>query len=234
VWGSISIRLIRDPGGRPLHFIAQVQDITERRRNEHLLAHLADHDPLTGLFNRRGFERELASHLARVARYGATGALLMLDLDNFKGFNDTHGHNAGDKLIVKIARALKSRLRESDAVARMGGDEFAVLLPGGDDPATQNVAAALLRTVRGLTVASATGRSNCVTASIGIARFDDSARPIAEETMVQADRAMYIAKKAGGNRWSRSLTGEHGGSKPGSHAKAKPGAATKPSSKGQC
>ena len=90
---------------------------------------MADHDPLTGLLNRRSLERELASHVARVKRIGATGAVLMIDLDNFKYYNDTQGHSAGDDLIVRIGQALQTRLRETDVLVRLGGDEFAVLLP---------------------------------------------------------------------------------------------------------
>jgi predicted signal transduction protein with EAL and GGDEF domain len=113
----------------------------------------------------------------------------------------------------------------------LGGDEFAVLIPSGDELATQHVAATLLQTVRDLTVPSPIGRSKWVTGSVGVARFDDNAHPVAEEIMIKADLAMYAAKKAGGNRWLSSLTGEHGGPKTRSRAKAKPRKSTKPASK---
>ncbi len=210
VWTAINLTLIRDAKDRPVHFIAQVQDITERRSYERRLQYMADHDPLTGLLNRRSFERELDSHVACVQRYGATGAVLILDLDNFKYFNDTQGHSAGDQLIVRIAQGLQSRLRDSDVIARLGGDEFAVLLPREDVLESQNVAEALLKLVGDQTMPALIGEHKRVTASIGIARFDDGGRVTAEEIMVNADLAMYDAKEAGRGRWAPYRTEEHG------------------------
>lgn len=208
VWVAINLTLIRDLEGWPLHFIAQVQDITERRLYERQLEHMADHDPLTGLLNRRSFQRELDSHVARAARYGETGAVFMLDLDHFKYFNDSQGHSAGDQLIVRIAQGLQSRLRDSDVLARLGGDEFAVLLPSADEHATHFIAEALLRVVRE-EVMPVLDRYNSVTASIGIARFDDGEDLTPEEILVNADLAMYDAKEAGRNRWARYCTEQH-------------------------
>jgi diguanylate cyclase (GGDEF)-like protein/PAS domain S-box-containing protein len=209
VWAAINLTLIRDSARRPLHFVAQVQDTTERRKHERQLQHMADHDPLTGLLNRRCFERELNGHAARVQRYGASGAVLMLDLDNFKYFNDTQGHGAGDALIVRIAHGLQSRLRDSDVCARLGGDEFAVLLPHEGEQETQIVAEALLQLVRDEAMPALIGESRRVTASIGIARFDEGERLTAEEMMVNADLAMYDAKEAGRDGWSRYRTEQH-------------------------
>jgi diguanylate cyclase (GGDEF)-like protein/PAS domain S-box-containing protein len=209
VWTSTSITLIRDPAGRPVHFIAQVRDITERRSYEHQLQHMADHDPLTGLLNRRSFERELAGHLARVERYGATGCVLMIDLDNFKYFNDTQGHSAGDALIVRVAQGLLERLRDSDVLARLGGDEFAVLLPRENEAEAQIVGEALLAVVREQTMPAARGETKPLTASIGIARFDDGERLTADEMMVNADLAMYDAKEDGRDTIARYRTHEH-------------------------
>jgi len=209
IWADVNLTLIRDADGPPSHFISHVQDVSESRDYKSQLAHVADHDPLTGLLNRRSLERELGSHAGRVRRYGATGALLMLDLDHFKYFNDTQGHRAGDELIVRIGQALRSRLRDSDVVARVGGDEFVLLLPSGDEEETQKVAAALLETVRdeALPVLQGSlrgliGAGRRVTVSIGIARFEDGERMTAEEMMVNADVAMYAAKAAGGDRWA--------------------------------
>ena len=105
------------------------RDISERKRFEAQLVHVANHDPLTGLFNRRRFDEELDRQLAEAQRYGVRGALLFLDLDQFKDVNDSRGHRAGDDLLTSLALLLRQRLRDTDVVARLGGDEFAVLLP---------------------------------------------------------------------------------------------------------
>jgi diguanylate cyclase (GGDEF)-like protein/PAS domain S-box-containing protein len=166
VWTALNVTLIRDADGRPHHFITQAQDITERRLYENQLKHMADHDPLTGLLNRRSFQRELDSHVARVKRFGAVGAVMMVDLDNFKYYNDTDGHNAGDDLIVRIAQTLRTRLRETDMIARLGGDEFAVLLPHEDRDSAQTVATGLLELIRDQALAPTMGEQRRVTASM--------------------------------------------------------------------
>lgn len=190
----------------------------KRRRNyERQLQHMADHDPLTGLLNRHGLERCLHSHVTRVQRYGATGGVLMLDLDNFKYFNDTQGHTAGDQLIVRVAQALRTRLRDSDVIARLGGDEFAVLVSGGDEQETRTVAQALVQIVRDEALPAPdqpaapalVGSGKRVTVSVGIARFGDRQRLTGEEIMANADVAMYEAKDAGGDRSARYSTAQH-------------------------
>jgi diguanylate cyclase (GGDEF)-like protein/PAS domain S-box-containing protein len=197
VWVMINSTLVRDADGVPLHFLSQMQDITERRRHEAELRHMADHDPLTGLLNRRSFERELERHVAYVQRYGPKGAAIVLDLDHFKTVNDTLGHSAGDELIVRVAHALRSRLRESDVLARLGGDEFAILLPEASHEEADGVAIAVLDAVRTLAVPTATGRTRTVTASLGMARFDSGQRLSGEDVLVNADLAMYDAKESG-------------------------------------
>jgi diguanylate cyclase (GGDEF)-like protein/PAS domain S-box-containing protein len=197
VWVAINSTLVRDADGKPLHFLAQMQDVTERRRHEADLRRMADHDPLTGLLNRRSFERELERHVAYVERYGPKGAAIVLDLDHFKTINDTLGHSAGDELIVRVAHALRSRLRESDVLSRLGGDEFAILLPEATPEEADAVAAAVLDAVRTLAVPTATGRTRTVTASLGIALFDSAEKLTGEDVLVNADLAMYDAKEAG-------------------------------------
>jgi diguanylate cyclase (GGDEF)-like protein/PAS domain S-box-containing protein len=201
VWVSLVATIVRGADGAPLHFLTQVQDVTERRRFESELRHLADHDPLTGLFNRRRFEQELDRHVTEVARYGPRGALLVLDLDHFKYVNDALGHHAGDELILSVAAILRARLRDSDILARLGGDEFAVLLPTADPGEAEHVAEDVLRAVRDETGLDGANRRTGVTTSIGVASFRD-ADMTGEELLIEADLAMYDAKEAGRDRYA--------------------------------
>jgi diguanylate cyclase (GGDEF)-like protein/PAS domain S-box-containing protein len=201
VWVSVHATLVRDADGNPSHILGQIQDITERRRFEERLQHLVDHDPLTGLFNRRRFEQELDRHVAQVQRYGATGALLVLDLDDFKSVNDTLGHNAGDELIVSVAGLLKAQLRDSDVIARLGGDEFAILLPAGGIEEAEAVAAKLVTAVREQITVVGARRARRITTSVGVAPFG-TGDVTGEEMLVNADLAMYEAKEAGRDRYA--------------------------------
>ncbi|HET8756749.1 MAG TPA: EAL domain-containing protein [Solirubrobacteraceae bacterium] len=196
VWASVNATLVRDAAGVPQHVLLQVQDVTERRRYESELRYLADHDPLTGLLNRRAFGRELESHLEHVRRYGTSGAAMVLDLDHFKNINDTLGHGTGDELIVALADTLRGRLGERIAIARLGGDELALLIPDGDAEA---IAAEVLTIVRDQRVASPSGRLRSVSASIGVAGFDEPGLT-ADDVLANADLAMYEAKEAGRDR----------------------------------
>jgi diguanylate cyclase (GGDEF)-like protein/PAS domain S-box-containing protein len=175
-------------------------DITERKRFESQLRHLADHDPLTGLFNRRHFETELARHVAHANRRAPAGAALLLDLDNFKYVNDTLGHGAGDDLIRSISSVLRGRSRATDVIARLGGDEFAVLLVDADAAKAEKVAADLAEAVR-RNVITVGDRPLRVTASIGVAPLRQRALT-AEEVLMEADIAMYRAKEAGRDRYA--------------------------------
>jgi diguanylate cyclase (GGDEF)-like protein/PAS domain S-box-containing protein len=196
LWALVAISMVRDVKGRPSHLLGQATDLTEHHRRELRLRHLADHDPLTGLANRRGFGRELRRHASRLARYGAKGALLMLDLDNFKAYNDANGHAEGDALLKAVAIALTARLRAGDVLARIGGDEFAVLLPEATQEQADVVAAALVEAVREL------GKSSQprVTVSLGVFSFDREHGLTEHSAMVGADLAMYAAKHAGRDR----------------------------------
>jgi diguanylate cyclase (GGDEF)-like protein/PAS domain S-box-containing protein len=199
-WASVVITALRDSDGTLRGFGKITRDLTERREYEADLAFPADHDPLSGLANRRSFQRELESHAKRVARYGAGGALLVLDLDGFKALNDARGHAAGDRMIGEIARALGAQLRESDTIARLGGDEFAVLLPWGGANGARVVADAILARVRELGAPSADEATRRgVTTSIGAALFDRRNPCPTSEILARADRAMYASKRAGGD-----------------------------------
>lgn len=208
LWVDLRATLIRDANGDPLHVLAQVHDVTDRRGYEEQLEHLADHDPLTGLLNRRGFEAALERHLTLARRYEPAGALLAIDLDGFKLVNDSLGHRVGDELIIRCAGALRAALRESDVIARIGGDEFAVLLPGDGGEEAQIVADKLVRAVREHGAGIEQRYAHAVTASIGIAPFvsDDLT---ADEMLVRADLAMYEAKDLGKDRHATYSTDEH-------------------------
>jgi diguanylate cyclase (GGDEF)-like protein len=184
--------------GRAVGRVWSFHDATERRRFENELKHLADHDALTGLFNRRRFEEELERELARAVRFEEGGAVLMLDLDNFKYVNDTLGHAGGDQIVVGVANLLDKRLRDTDVVARLGGDEFALLLPRTTHAQATRLAGHLLQAIREHTVLVG-GRSVRVTASIGVAVFD-AVRQTAGEVLAAADLAMYEAKDSGRDR----------------------------------
>ena len=173
-------------------------DVTERKRFEAQLQYLADHDPVTGLFNRRRFEQELARHLSYDARYGTGGAVLAMDLDNFKYVNDTLGHKAGDEVITRVARTIRERIRETDTFARLGGDEFAVLLPEAGIEQAQSVARTIIEAVRSQPITAA-GQPIGVTASVGVTTFGNREVDV-ESLLVEADLAMYEAKTAGRDR----------------------------------
>ena len=111
------------------YVIATGIDTAERARIERRLRDLVGRDALTGLIDRRRFEEELERHVAHGRRYGMTGALIVLDLNDFKAINEHHGHRAGDSVLVGVAEALTNRLRDTDLLARIGGDQFGVLLP---------------------------------------------------------------------------------------------------------
>jgi len=210
---AVHATLVRAADGTPQHFLGQIQDVSERVRYEAQLQHMADHDPLTGLLNRRSFERELNQHITQVQRYGPEGAALVLDIDRFKHINDTLGHNVGDELIVNVAQTLLARLRESDVLARLGGDEFAILLPRGGAAEAARVADSVLTAVRAQSVLTAAGRRRPITASIGIALFSDTERLSAEDVLVNADLAMYDAKEAGRDRAATYSSQERGASR---------------------
>ena len=192
--------VVRDQGGRPLYAVVQVVDITERKRFEGQLQYLADHDPLSGLFNRRRFEAELERGVTFARRYGHAGALLVIDLDNFKYVNDTYGHAVGDELIGRVGTALRERLRETDVLARLGGDEFGVLLPRATLPEARTVATDILRVMRDEAYVEVCERRVRATASVGVAAVDPSAELTPQELLVEADLAMYEAKETGRDR----------------------------------
>jgi diguanylate cyclase (GGDEF)-like protein len=155
----------------------------------------ASQDPLTGLRNRRSFEEDLRREVARSRRDGTTGALLTLDLDNFKRVNDTLGHPVGDRVIEEIAGVLGGRTRESDVLARIGGDEFAIVLPNCDEEEAQRVGETIATAVREhVPQPSQVPR---ITVCVGIAMFGAGTERDIDALIAEADAAMYAAKARG-------------------------------------
>ncbi len=170
-------------------------DFTERIKAEQRLAWLADHDPLTGLFNRRRFQLELEKILAKAGQTGRTGALLFFDLDQFKYINDTSGHNAGDTLLQRVASELARLTRSSDLVSRLGGDEFALILRNTDPQHCKKVAAKINARLSAIRF-PVDGRTHRISASIGIALFPMHGTAV-PDLLASADIAMYQAKDTG-------------------------------------
>ena len=206
IWVLVTAAIVRDEQCTPLYLIAQVQDISERHEQGRRLEYVVDHDFLTGLFNRRHFEQELAKESERVARYGVPAAVLVIDLDNFKGVNDTFGHPAGDDLLKQVAALLHRHMRHTDVVARIGGDEFAVLLPQTDAEAAARVADGVVKAL-GRHTAVLVGREVRVTASIGLTLCNGLTDA---EILAHADLAMYEAKQTGRNRFVVFHQANHG------------------------
>jgi len=191
-----------DETGEVVEVQCASRDVTERQRLEEELRRLAVEDTLTGLPNRRGLAERLETELAMSRRYSG-GALLLIDLDEFKQVNDTLGHSAGDRVLCRVADLLRGRMRESDHIARLGGDEFAAVLPRVDGPRAKAAADGILEALR----EDAELRrlfGHRVTASVGIALMTDDPALSAETLLMKADQAMYDAKHAGRNRSSVS------------------------------
>ena len=199
---TVSIHVVPLVGEHGTGALLHVLDVSERKRFETELRHLADHDPLTGLLNRRRFELDVERQLGLAQRYRRPGAVIVLDVDRFKQINDTYGHSVGDRLIVSVAEALRARLRASDAIARLGGDEFAVLLPEIDRAGVEAVARELVQAVAAHTTCVDGRVLPRVTISVGVATFGPDAGLDREALVVAADMAMYRAKEAGRNGYA--------------------------------
>jgi|GEM_PF-633027 len=188
----------KNPDGTVKNFSTIGRDITEQKRFETQIMHMANRDPLTNLLNRRRFHEELEGWLAQTRRFGIKGALLFLDIDNFKYINDSLGHQAGDKLLVAIAGLLRERLRDTDILARPGGDEFAIILPHADVGLAESVANHIRELVQYHTSVEENYPPG-ITVSIGIAMFPGHGDTV-EALLSYADLAMYRAKEEGRNR----------------------------------
>jgi diguanylate cyclase (GGDEF)-like protein len=173
---------------------------TELEELNHELTVIALRDPLTGLGNRRALEEDLALLEARVARYGHRYSIALLDIDHFKAYNDTYGHQAGDQILRTVADQLKEEARDGDAVYRYGGEEFLCVFPE-QSLATATVAAERMRSaLEGLAIPHSADSLGIVTLSAGLAMLDPGHTKSVGEVVKEADEALYRAKQLGRNR----------------------------------
>ncbi len=191
-------RLARKGNTEPL-ILSVGLDLTARKQAELQLSWLADHDPLTGLFNRRRFQSELDRILSESKRYSRAGALLFFDLDQFKYVNDTRGHHAGDALLKLVASQLSRLVRSTDIISRLGGDEFAIVISETDETGALQVAQKITEYLEDVEM-PVLEHAYKVSASIGIALFPAHGESV-QELLSNADLAMYQAKERGRGSW---------------------------------
>jgi diguanylate cyclase (GGDEF)-like protein len=189
---SVLVKL--DPEDR----MVVVEALAKAEKTEAQLRYIADHDSLTGLLDRRLFRSELDQYVSFTARYGGQGAVMIIDIDGLKAVNDSRGHHAGDALIRRIARIMRERVRATDIVARLSGDEFAVLMPQTDTAGALQLGEDLRAQVAESSAASA--EADGATISVGITMFGGEGGVGAEAVLVAADQAMYRAKEEGRNQ----------------------------------
>ncbi len=179
--------------------IAVIRDVSEWIESKRTLEHLAYHDALTGLANRAYFDDLLARAIADSVRFGDNLGLAYLDLDEFKPVNDRYGHDVGDAVLIEVGKRLRDAVRTQDTVARIGGDEFVIILPrlSGEDELGAIAERLIARVEEPI---HALGYDAAITASVGLARFD-AARDDARSLLVKTDVAMYAAKKDPAHPW---------------------------------
>lgn len=195
-----SISSIPGSDGQALNYVAIYRDISEQKEAQQLISYQASHDQLTCLYNRYEFKGRLKQRLIHASRQNEKGALLFLDIDNFKLINDTLGHLAGDILLKQISQRLKDNLRDDDLLARLGGDEFSIFATV-DDITTVDILAHKVLTLFNEPFALDKGRNVRATTSIGICLYpSDTSDP--DELLASADQALYSAKDYGRNNFS--------------------------------
>jgi diguanylate cyclase (GGDEF)-like protein/PAS domain S-box-containing protein len=199
-WVLLTLAAVPGPGPQRDQVVVHAMNIGERKRFEGRLQHLADHDLLTGLYNRQRFERELERAVADSNRYRTPCALLMIDLDGFQYINDTLGHPAGDELVTQVGRLLRDTLRETDVVARIGGDEFAAIISHAGRSTGLLVCRTIVQALAEQVMTLSGEQPAQITASIGLTTFNGRPNVMAEALLVEADIALYEAKEAGKNR----------------------------------
>jgi diguanylate cyclase (GGDEF)-like protein len=172
--------------------------LAKAEKTEAQLRYIADHDSLTGLLDRRRFRSELDQYVSFSARYGGQGAVMIIDIDDLKAINDSRGHHAGDVLIRRVAGIMRERVRTTDIVARLSGDEFAVLMPQTDTAGALQLGEDLRAQVA--ESAAPTPEGDGATISVGITMFGGERGIGAEAVLLAADQAMYRAKEEGRNQ----------------------------------
>ncbi len=196
VWAQLTTSLLRDAMGNPLHFIAQIEDISERIRTREQLHHLAYYDTLTNLPNRRFLLEKLDWALALARRHDRSLAVMFLDLDRFKQVNDDLGHDVGDELLREVAARLSACVRKGDIVSRQGGDEFIIVLTEISHP--EDAVLVAEKIVESMSVPIEIGPHRItIGISIGIALHPAGGEDDMGSLMKKADRAMYAAKDSG-------------------------------------
>ncbi len=193
---SISSHALFDHNGNFAGVEGIYRDVTQRKNLERELQRLATTDMLTGMANRRAFLELAESTFQRACAQGEPLTLLMLDLDHFKAINDRFGHLEGDRVLVEFARTIKTHLRASDTVGRLGGEEFGLLLPLTTPSEGADVAARILDAIRALELTDSTGQSYRITTSMGLSAHHPSDRNL-RELLDRADQALYLAKRRG-------------------------------------
>jgi diguanylate cyclase (GGDEF)-like protein len=203
-WFMMRVVPLRDSGNR--FFVVAHQDITQRKLAEQEAERAALHDPLTGLANRRYFNRFLRREFARSIRERSSISLIEVDIDHFKDYNDDQGHPAGDKCLIQVGRVLREMAhRPTDLAVRLGGDEFALVLADTNVAGAHTVTEELLATIRKLGISN--GRSGQLSLSIGVASVHPHEGQEESILLREADRALYVAKASGRDqvRFAESL-----------------------------
>mgnify|MGYP001416481276 CR=1 FL=1 len=199
LWTLLGVSVVRDAARAPLYLVAQITDVTSRRKAEERLTYLAGHDDLTGAMNRLQLVESLGRSIANSRRQAQRVAALVLDLDGFKLVNDSMGHMVGDLVLQDVARRLKTLLPATDHLARLGGDEFVLILNGIDD--REHIARVAQKIIEAVSQPqSVEGQEILLTASVGVSVCPDDSDSV-EGMLKNADDAMYRAKELGKNNY---------------------------------